>query len=57
MTYAVAYIVNNAVMIYLSRMFYDTAHAYYLPQQKLPDIVVEVPEEEPEEEVCKTVLR
>ena len=47
------YILLNPGLIYLSYMFYPTAHAYYIPQLVEPTIkneVIETPEEEKKEE-------
>ena len=52
-TYFFMYIILNPALVYLSYLFYETAHAYYIPQvrviEKVP-VIEEEPEEEPEEE-------
>ena len=48
-TYAVLYLLVNPVLIAISYLYYETAHAYYIPQTRI--VRKEVPEEKEEEEV------
>ena len=54
-TYFFLSIILNPALIYVSYLFYETAHAYYIPQvrliEKVPVIEEEIEEEEEEEEV------
>merc|ERR1719266_2639985 len=49
-TYLFMYIILNPALVYLSYLFYETAHAYYIPQVRLIEKVPVTEEEEEEEE-------
>ena len=47
-TYAVLYLLMNPALIFISYLYYETAHAYYIPQTHI--VRKEKVEEEEEEE-------
>ena len=48
-TYLFLYIIVNSALIYTSYLFYETAHAYYIPQSRQLVVKNEVEEESEDE--------